>query len=195
MKRILAAAALMAGGCVPDELRTLTIPTSKEIEVPGQGIGVSNPLVPDDVFPADAIGEALSQQMQESFATNDVDKDAVDSLKLTLLKATVLDPDENGTRVRDLGFLESGTFFVGAEGQEPVKVAESAEGAFDDPAPVEYAFELTDAELAPVLKASDQLTMTADVVPGERPRFATTVRFDVELTVLVNPVGALNGGP
>lgn len=191
--RFAIAVVLCAGACVPDELRTLEIPTSQEVDVPGRTIGVSNPLTPDDVFPSSAISDALSQAMQQSFATEEIDKDAVDSLRLTLLKATVTEPEENGNIVRTLGFLVSAAFFVGTEGVDPVLVAESEDGAFDDPPPVEYEFPLTDAELVDVLKAGDTIDMTAEVATEDPPQFATTIRFDVNLTVLVNPIGALNG--
>ncbi len=183
--------------CIPEGLRTIEIPTESEVEVPGTGVGLTNPLAPDDVFPSDAISEALAQSMSQSFATNEIDKDAVDSLKLTTLKATVTEPNEGNTQVRDLGFLKKATFFVGGpEGADEEKVAESKDGDFDtDPAPTAYDFPLTGNELVRVFKDSDALTMRADIEPDERPQFATTVRFDVVLTVVVNPVGALNGGP
>lgn len=190
---LLVGAVAMPGVSGCDELRTITIPSESSFEVPGAVGG--NPLLPDDVFPAGLLSEALAQSMEQSFNTQSVDKDAVDSLKLTKMTLTVVEPDQDGRPIRGLGFLESLTVSLGAAGVEGVVVAQSASGAFDgEPGPVFYDVPLTEAELAPALKASDSIDMTAEAVPSDPPNFATEVLFSTELTVVVNVVGALNGG-
>lgn len=179
--------------CVPlfqscESIRTVEVPTEKEINIPGGQIGQNNPLTPDEVFPVD-FGEAISAALSQSFSTEGIDSAAVGSLKLTEMSATVRDPEEAGNVVRHLGFLESISFAL-VEGEELTEIAFSAEGAFDDQ-PVAYDFELTDAELAPILKASDELNMESDPVLGRRPNFATTIDFKAVMTVVIDPLGAL----
>lgn len=177
-------------GC--ESLRTVTVPAESEVEVPGAGILGNNPLAPDDVFPP-GLSEALAESIAQSFDTAGYDKDAVDSLKLTKLKMTVTEPNEGNNQVRGLGFLESLTISIGAEGVDAVVVAESEAGAFDgQPGPIEYDMPLTDAELQPVFVAADQMEMSADLVPSDPPNFATTVLFETELTIIVNVFGAIN---
>jgi hypothetical protein len=186
---------LWGAGC--ESLRTIEIPAETTIEVPGTaGLG-GNPLAPEQVFPADVLGQLLSEALQQSFSTEGVDKDAVDSLTLTQLDMFVDDPDEAGRQVRDLGFLSSLTVSASAENADALVVAESAEGVFaTSPAPTSYVMPLTGAELKPLLDASDAINLGADMVPSNTPpNFATEVRFVSELTVVVNVVGALNGGP
>jgi hypothetical protein len=186
---LLAPAALAAAGC--ESIRTIEIPADKEINVPGAGIGVTNPLAPDEVFPVD-FGEVLSQELSQSFSTEGVDGDAVESMILTSMTATVQDPNEAGNQVRDLGFLTSMDFLIGDGVADPILVAESADGAFDtDPAPVEYEWELTGAELAPLVQTSPNLVMDTDVDIERRPNFATTIVFEAVVTVIVDPLGAL----
>lgn len=188
----------LAAGCdlnalIPEGARTLVIPADSEVTIPGSMIVGQNPLLPDEAFPAD-FGAILSQQIQQTFSTEGVQKDAVESLQLTMMTVEVEDPEEGGNTVRHLGFLESATFFLGAGEIEPVEVAFSAEGAFDDD-PTSYEFELTEEELVSILNAGEEMEMTADVVPERRPNFETTLLFHVELTVIVDAEGALSGGP
>lgn len=166
-------------GCPPLEAK---IPSTNTFEVPGQGILGNNPLAPEMAFPADVVGEALAQAVQQSFDTSGYDKSTVKSLKLTGLSLTVTEPEEGGVQVRDLGFLRSLAVSLGGGGGEPIVVAESAAGAFDAD-PIEYDVPLTGAELAETFKASDSLDMTADVVPDAPPQFSTEVQVDSELTV------------
>lgn len=168
-------------GCPPIETK---IPSSNTFEVPGQGILGNNPLAPEMAFPADVVGEALAQAVQQSFDTSGYDKGAVKSLKLTALSLTVTEPEQGGVQVRDLGFLQSLAVSLGGGGGEPIVVAESAPGAFDAD-PIEYDVPLTDAELAEAFKSSDTLEMTADVVPDAPPQFSTEVQVDAELTVQI----------
>lgn len=182
-----------AVGC--EQLTTLVVPAESEIEVPGSNILGGNPLAPDQVFPGGLLSEALAQSISQSIDTAGANKDAVDSLKLTKLTLTVTDPDEGNRQVRGLGFIEKLTINVSAEGVDPVVAAESAAGAFDGvPGPVEYAMPTTDAELVAIFKAGDALEMTADLEPSDPPTFATTVKFQTEVTIQVNVVGALSGG-
>lgn len=171
-----AAAAL---GCEPLELK---VPSSTSVEVPGSGILNGNPLVPDQVFPAGLVGDALAQSLSQSFDTAGYEKGAVKSLKLTALTLTVVDAEQGGQTVRHLGFLEELTIFLGAPGGEPIQVAGSGAGDFDD-RPVRYDVPLTGAELADAFKAADTIEMTADVTPGTPPQFDTEVTIDSELTV------------
>jgi hypothetical protein len=178
-------------GC--PQLTTFTVPADSEIEVPGAPIVGGNPLVPEQVFPGELLSQALSEALQQSFDTQGYDKDAVDSLQLTVLSMTVVDAEENGRAVRGLGFLASLAVSIGAEGVAPVVVAQSAEGAFDGtPGPASYDVPCTGAELRDVFAGSDALTMSADVETANPPSFNTTVRFHSELTVQVNVFGALN---
>jgi hypothetical protein len=136
------------------------------------------------------MGTILSQSIQQEFSTEDIQKEAVASMKVTTMTVTVRDPEENGQQVRDLGFLDSMEFFLGAGDVGPLSVAFSAEGAFDSD-PVSYTFELTEEELVDVLNAADTMEMTADIVPEGRPNFETTLDFHVETTVVVDAQGAL----
>lgn len=180
---------VLGGGCdLADQARTIVVPADSEVTVPGSaGIG-ANPLAPEDVIPAD-FGALLSDQVAQQISTEGVPKEAVDSMKLTLFTLAVEDPVQGGQQVRDLGFLDSVSFSLGAGDVGPMLVAESADGAFDDK-PIEVELALTDAELVEVLNAADQMEMTADVATNGRPDFDTTVLFHAEVTVLVNPVGA-----
>lgn len=184
-------ASLAGLGC--DDLRTVKVPSSTEVDVPGQGILAGNPLVAEQVFPSDVISEALAQAITQEFDTSGYDKDAVDSLKLTKLELTVTEPNEGNRQLRGLGFLKKLTISVGAEGVDPVVVAESDDGAFDgSPGPVSYDMPLTDEELKEAFQAGDQMDMTSDLEPGPPAQFETTVRFDTELTIVVNVLGAVN---
>lgn len=190
---LMLACGLLAGcdlnALIPQEARTFTVPAKSEVTVPGTGVAPNNPLVPDEVIPAD-FGQVISQELQQTFSTQDIDKDAVESLKLTGMRVVALQPDD-GSPERDLGFLESMAFSLSAADLEPRLVALSEEGAFDAD-PLEVKLELTGEELADLLQASDELQMTADVEVDNRPTFDTTLRFEVEMTVVANVVGALN---
>lgn len=178
-----------------EQLTTLVVPAESEIEVPGANLLGGNPLVPDQVFPAGLLSEALAQSISQSIDTAGANKDAVDSLKLTKLTLTVTEPEEGNRQVRGLGFIEKLTINVSAEGVDPVVAAESADGAFDgEPGPVEYAMPTTDAELVEIFKAGDALDMGADLEPSDPPTFATKVKFATEVTIQVNVIGALSGG-
>lgn len=183
---MLAAGALAAGGCGPIALPD--IDSSQDINVPGRGFLGGNPLLPAQAFPADAIGQALAQSIQSSIDTSGYDKSHVSSLKLTGLTLTVKDPtNPQGQKIRDLSFLEKLTVFLGKQGDDAgkVKVAESKDGDFGEK-PIKYDVPLTNAELAPVFKASDQLSMTSDVTPGQPPAFDTTVTVSSKVHVEVS---------
>jgi hypothetical protein len=183
----------VAGGC--QQLTTVVVPATSEIEVPGANILGGNPLVPDDVFPAGVLSEALAQSISQSIDTAGANKDAVDSLKLTTLTLTVTNPNEGERQLRGLGFIEKLTIFVSAEGASPVVAAESAAGAFDGtPGPTGYDMPTTEVELVDIFRAGDSLEMSAELEPSEPPNFATRVRFDTEVTLQINVVGALSGG-
>jgi hypothetical protein len=180
---VLAAAAAAAMGCGPI---ATDIPSSKEIDVPGTGIGNPNPLAPDVAFPADVIGQALAQSIQQSFDTSGYDKSHVSSLTLTKLKLTVTNPEEQpaGHQLKDLSFLQKLTVFIGSD--DKIKVAESGDGDFTKGL-LDYDVPVTKAELADAFKASDSLDMSSDVQVGDPPRFDTKVNCDsnvhVELSV------------
>jgi hypothetical protein len=179
-------------GC--SELTTVVVPAESEIEVPGAGILAGNPLVDSDVFPAGALSDALAQSIAQTFDTAGYNKDAVDSLTLSKLSMTVIDPNEGDRQLRGLGFIEALTIAVSAEGTDAVVAAESAAGAFDGaPGPVAYDMPVTNNELVGVFKAADQMDMDADLQPSDPPQFTTTVKFETELTIKVNVVGALGG--
>lgn len=183
----------LATGCdLTQGLREVVVPADAEVTVPGSaGIG-PNPLAPEEVIPAD-FGALLSDQVQQQISTEGVPKEAVESMKLTLFTLAVEDPVQGGQQVRDLGFLESVSFSLGAGEVAPKLVAFSAEGAFDE-SPTELELELTDEELVDVLNGADQMEMTADVVTDGRPDFDTTVLFHAEVTIVVDPVGAASSG-
>ncbi len=177
-------------GC--ESIRTVKVPSSSTVQVPGQGVLAGNPLAKEQMFPSDAISEALAKSISQEFDTAGYEKDAVDSLKLTELTMTVTEPNEGNTQVRGLGFLEKLSINVSAEGVDPVLVAESGADDFDgDPGPVSYEMPLTDAELVEAFQAGDALLMDADIQPGDPPQFETEVKFDTELTIIVNVVGAV----
>jgi hypothetical protein len=52
---------------------------------------------------------------------------------------------------------------------------------------------VTNNELVGVFKAADQMDMDADLQPSDPPQFTTTVKFETELTIKINVVGALGG--
>jgi hypothetical protein len=180
-------------GC--EQVTTVVVPAESEIEVPGANILGGNPLVPDDVFPAGVLSEALAQSISQSIDTAGADKDAVDSLVLTKLTLTVLEPNEGNRQVRGLGFIEALSILVSAEGVSPVVAAESAPGAFDgSPGPVSYEMPTTDAELVEIFRAGDAIDMSAELEPSEPPNFGTRVKFETEVTLQINVVGALSPG-
>lgn len=183
------------GGCdlnslVPEEARTFVVPAESEVTVPGSQLAGANPLVPDEVLPED-LGPALSSQLAQSFSTEGIDRDAVGSAQLTSMRVVVLEPEEGGRRVRDLGFLNRVRFSIGAAEIAPELVAFSEDGAFADD-PVAYDFQVTEAELADQIRAAEALEMSGEVETNRRPTFATTLRFEVELTVVADLAGALN---
>jgi hypothetical protein len=166
---------VVLGGCgniaIPD------IKSSKDINVPGRGVGIGNALLPEQAFPADLIGQALAQSISQGINTSGYDKTHVASLKLTQLTLTVQDPnDAQGTQVKDLSFLQSLAVFLEKQGDDStkIKVAQSGDGDFAKK-PIKYDVPLTNAELAPLFKSADNLTMTSDVTPGQPPNFQTTV--------------------
>jgi hypothetical protein len=188
---------LIVGACAGplgcEQLTTVVVPAESEIEVPGANILGGNPLVPDDVFPAGVLSEALAQSISQSIDTAGADKDAVDSLVLTKLTLTVLEPNEGNRQVRGLGFIEALSILVSAEGVSPVVAAASAPGAFDgSPGPVSYEMPTTDAELVEIFRAGDALDMSAELEPSEPPNFGTRVKFETEVTLQINVVGALS---
>ena len=175
--------AVVSGGlaCVPP----FEIPSSTDIEVPGEGILEGNPLLPEQAFPSDLIADALAASINQSFDTSGYDKGSVKSLKLTKLTLTVTNPEEQaGRQLRDLSFLDKLTVSLGAPDAEPIKVAESDDSAFVQNQ-LSYDMPLTDAELAAPFKAANALDMSADVDAGDPPRFATEVRIDTVITVQI----------
>jgi hypothetical protein len=183
-------AAAVGTGC--DDIRTVVVPTETTVTVPAPTI-LGNPLLPAQAFPADLLGDALAESIAQSISTEGYDKDAVDSLKLTGMSATVVRPNEGNNQVRGLGFLQSLDVFLAAPGGEPILVANSEDGAFDgQPGPVSYTFPVSGAELVDAFNAGDSLDMSADVVPSDPPNFDTEVRFTTEVTILVNVLGAIN---
>lgn len=167
-------------GCPPIETK---IPSSTSFDVPGSGVLDPNPLAPELAFPADLVAEALAQSISQSLDTSGYDKGAVKSLKLTKLSLTVEDPNQGTVQIRGLGFLQSLVIYLGAPEGEPIEVAASGDGAFDDN-PVSYDMPLSGAELAAAFKASDSLEMSADVA-ATQPQFATTVDVESEITVQI----------
>jgi len=175
---------------IPEDARTIEIPADSSVTVPGSFTVGQSPLAPEEVLPVD-MGSILSQQLAQEFSTQDIQKEAVASLQVTSMTVSVRDAVENGTQVRDLGFLESAEFFLAAGELDPISVAFSADGVFDTD-PVDYTFELTAAELVDVLNAGDSMAMTADIVPDGRPNFGTTLDFQVVMTVIVDAQGAVD---
>ena len=178
----LAVAAGAGGGCTPP----FDIPSESTFTVPGSGIIGNNPLAPALAFPADVVTGALADSINQSFDTQGYDKSAVKSFTLTKLTLTVTNPEQGGGReLKDLSFLESLTLFIAAGGGgEPIKVAESDGSAFAEQQ-LTYDMPLTGAELADALKASESLDLTADVETNEQPQFATDVKVESVLTVVL----------
>ena len=128
----------------------------------------------------------------QSFSTEGIDPAAVASAKLTKMRVVVTEPEENGMQVRDLGFLRSLSFSLGTASIEGRVVAFSTDGAFDE-GPIEYEFERSDAELVDLIQTGEDLEMTGEIEVEGRPNFATTLRFEVEVTVVADLQGALEG--
>jgi hypothetical protein len=187
VKLIIAAVAALAmgvgAGC---NAPPFDIPSESEFTVPGSGVIGGNPLVPDVAFPADLITSALADSINQSFDTQGYDKGSVKSFKLTKLTLTVTNAEQAGGReLKDLSFLETLAIFIAAGGGgEPIKVAQSDDAAFAD-GQLTYDMPLTDAELAEALKSSDALDLTADVTTNEQPQFATDVKVESVLSVVV----------
>ncbi len=194
-------AVALSTGCpgVVEDLLTFEETIEQSITVPGGGIGINNPLAPDDVFPFD-FGDLMGSQLQQSFETQDIDKDLVSSLKVTAMSVEVTNPDEagNGRVVNSMEFLERLAFTLAnettAEG-EGVLVAESADGAFDVENIIQYDFPVTDNELVEVLQGGNELVMDTDLEteppPDDRPLTNADLLFSVTVTVVANPAGAL----
>ncbi len=177
-------------GCACGQV-PLEIPSDTTVMVPGRGINIGRPLDPTEVFPVDVIGPLLSEQISQSLDTSGYKKQAVTSMKLTLMKLTVKDPEDNGRAIRGLAFLSSLIMFVG-EDDTKTKAAFSDDGVFDgNPGPATYTMQLTDAELNPALQAKDTLAVNADVTPGTQPNFDTEVKFDFVMSLTIDPTKAL----
>jgi hypothetical protein len=170
-------------GCNCGEV-SLDIPSDTTVTVPGTGIGLpGNPLVKDDVFPTADIGDLLAQKVSNSLDTSGYKKEAVKSLKLTAMSMAAKTPDD-GSPDRGLGFFQSLTMFVG---DDKVKVAFSKDGAFDgDPGPKSYDMELTDTDFNDQFQAADALKVDADVDVDDPPTFDTDVKFEFQITAIVN---------
>jgi hypothetical protein len=196
--RVLALAALVftvvtTGAC--DSLRTVDVPVSNSIDVPGRAQVGQNPLAPSQVFSADDVSAALKAALNQTFSTQGTNKAAVDSMKVTKFTVTAKDAVQSGHNVRGLGMFKSLTLSVANDNTTPVVVATSPAGAFDGtPGPDHVDLTLTGAELATVLKAGDNLKFSADLQTGDPPNFGTTVTFDTTVTVVINPIGAVLGG-
>lgn len=162
------------------------IPSESEFTVPGSGVIGGNPLAPAVAFPTDLVTAALGDAINQSFDTQGYDKGSVKSFKLTKLTLTVTNDEQGGGReLKDLSFLESLTIFIAAGGGgDPIKVAESDATGFVDQQ-LSYDMPLTNAELADALKASDALDLTADVTTNEQPQFATDVKVESVLSVVI----------
>lgn len=175
------------------DLLTYTFDVDNEITVPGKDIVAVNPLVSDEVFPAD-FGALLASELEQSFSTEGVDPNSVSSLQLTKMTIEVTEPEENGRVVRHLEFLDSMSFAIGAGDLEAVEVAYSEEDAFVGEVTT-YDFVVTEAELADYLSEDNEIQMATefatDPPPGDRPNFDTTIRFTATIQVKADPVGAL----
>src|SRR5688572_12433159 len=88
-----------ASGCIPESLRTFEVPADTTVDVPGSPIGGSSPVAPETVFPPGALNEAIQQALAQSFSTEGLDKDAIDSLKLTEMRIVAEDAVENENQV------------------------------------------------------------------------------------------------
>lgn len=181
----IAGVVMLGGAC---NAPPFDIPAEEEFTVPGSGIVGGNPLAPGVAFPADLITEALGSAINQSFDTQGYDKGSVKSLKLTKLTLTVTNPEQAGGReLKDLSFLETLTIFIAAGGGgDPIEVASSVgdASAFEEQQLV-YDMPLSDAELAEAFKSSNALDLTADVATNEQPQFATDVKVESVLTVIV----------
>ncbi|MCP4500940.1 MAG: hypothetical protein GY822_13355 [Deltaproteobacteria bacterium] len=177
-------------GCLPEEIRTFTVETDSDpVTVPAQPIVGQNPLAPEQVFPAD-FGSLLGDSLDQEFSTEGVQANAVESLKLTSMSVEVLEPTTpQGRIIRDLSFIESLTLSIGGDGVETKEVAFSEEGVFVSEL-IAYDFEMTGAELEEAL-AAGTLVMSAELNTADYPNFETNLVFHTELTVVVDPVGAL----
>lgn len=182
-----ATAALSTSACLPASIRTVSVPVEETFEVQGAPIGQGNPLLPGDILPFD-FGALLSNAISQSISTENVKEEAIESLKLTKLTLTVDSPNEGGTQVRSLEFIESLTFHLGAEGKDAIQVAAGDDTHFGNKA-VSADLTLSEAELAGLLGAG-ALDMTADV-EANPPVLTTSITLSAELTIVIDPVGAV----
>ncbi len=176
-----------------DELLTYSFDVENEITIPGRPIGTQNPLLSNDIFPAD-FGDLIGNELEQSFSTENSNKDAVSSVIITAMRMEVTEPEENGRVIRHLQFVDSMAFTMAAGTVDPVQVAYSEEDAFDGEV-VSYDFLVTKAELIRFLDDGSELVMTTefetDPAPGDRPNFEMTIRFVVTIEVVADPVGAV----
>ena len=189
--------ALMGGGAACDEvddLLTYSFDVDSSVTVPGSAELVpGNPLAPDDVFPAN-FGDLLGTELQQSFETNEIDKDAVSKMTLTAMNV-VVDDDTDQPVAFNLDFLDALSFSMSSEGVDPVLVAFSEEGVFEGNRTA-YDFETTGNDLVEVLNGGDSMAMetelTTDPPPDDAPTLATTLVFTATIEVVADPVGAVN---
>ena len=149
---------LLAGACIPEDLRTLTFQIEESVTVPGKNPLAATGLVIDDVIPADLAG-TLSEGVQQELNTEDVLTDALERLFFSEITLTVLNLEENGNQVRDLSFLDSLSSI--GEGDDKTPVATSEADAFAA-GTVSYTFPNDQVELLPFFAANDTLELSAD---------------------------------
>jgi hypothetical protein len=174
------AAAVVAIGFVTCHgLDRFTVTESTRSEIMGGGLV-------EQLLPALGLGFANFDITQNQTLQNQgVTKNQIDSVKMTRLTLTIIDPPSG----QDFRFLDGLTFFVSAPGLERAMIASG--GPFpSDARTVELTVE--DVELAPYVVA-DRMDITTEA-RGRRPRQTTTVEATIVLDVDVNIGGAVCGG-
>jgi hypothetical protein len=130
-------------------------------------------------------GELVEVDLTESqeLQNQGVTKNQIDSVKLTSLSLTIVNPAQG-----DFTFLDSVEFFVEAPGVERERIARGgpfAAGASS------IDLQVDDVELAPYV-VSEKMTITTDA-RGNRPDEDTTIEAQIDLLVDVNIGGVVCG--
>jgi hypothetical protein len=132
-------------------------------------------------------GSFLNMDISQSqeLKNQGVEKNQIDSVKLTTLTLTIADPPSG----QDFSFLQELSFFVEAEGLPRKLIASRTSFPSGE---TSVAMTIEDVELAPYATAPS-MNISAEV-NGRRPSHQTTIKADMSLKVDVNVSGVACGG-
>lgn len=174
--------------CAPwQEIERFEVKGDQSVDIEGQSLVAELRQIP-----VDAIGDALSQEISQTFANKGVDRNDVDSFspKQALIEITA-PLDRDGQPLQDLRFLERVEFSVSSSGNDAALVAKSVPDAFTAGIAT-YAFAVDENQNLRDHLVADAMTLTVDALARERPVLGCTVRFAVTFIVDVNPAGLLD---